>query len=352
MGNLFKGKTYEGTSFIIDKIYRCKVEMDAAAATDGVFVGRYVLVAYSDEALSQDKRNQLEAAINGGGSVPSASNLNTSEKQYKYYFNKDGKISHDRKIFRKKYIDNTWEYEEIAFLNSSLSDESIAVLGLKEGDSILHIDGNRILSSTLRMGFNQDNHKLYLKGYNNVTLDNTVDANDILKSTLQLVKQNGDQIVLTLKDTSATLGTVDIGEIIKDNLRFEYDSTTHRLNLFMGTEATSFAYVDATAFIKDSFLQNVDYDTNTHTLTFTFTTQNGTETIGPIPIDIMDAGNGIKITGNDIAIKLDTTSSDSENFLSLSNKGLKISGIQQAIEDYVGSGGGGAVGSIVWTEIL
>lgn len=292
MGNLFKGKTYEGTSFIIDKIYRCKTEMDAEAAEDGVFVGRYVLVAYSDEALSQDKRNQLEAAINSGGSVPSEDDLNTSEKQYKYYFNKDGKISHDRKVFRKKYYNNTWMYEEIAFLNSSLSDESI---------------------------------------------------NAIIQNKLTLIKQDNDAIRLDLEGTS--LGSVNIATIIEDNLKFKYDNTAHKLNLFIGTETTPFASVDATDFIKDSFLQNVEYDTTTNTLIFTFITQNGTQTIGPINIDIMNAGNGIKIDGNDIAIKLDTTSSDRENFLSLSSNGLKISGIQQAIENYIDS-------SIVWTEKL
>jgi len=57
--NLYGGIIYPNTSFIFDKIYPNKTTMEENANTDGVLIGRYVLVAYSSEAFNQDERNWI-----------------------------------------------------------------------------------------------------------------------------------------------------------------------------------------------------------------------------------------------------------------------------------------------------
>jgi hypothetical protein len=79
-------------------------------------------------------------------------------------------------------------------------------------------------------------------------------------------------------------------------------------------------------------LRTVEYN-ESNELIFTFTTYDITtgewqDQEIPVMLDIMDAGNGISISGNAISIKLDT---GSENFLTVGNNGLKLSGVQNAI---------------------
>jgi hypothetical protein len=81
---------------------------------------------------------------------------------------------------------------------------------------------------------------------------------------------------------------------------------------------------------EDQFLSHVDYNPQTKEITFTFA--DGT-VLSPIYIgDLIDtytAGNGIEISGNQVSAKVD---SQSEPFLSVTAGGLKLSGIQTAID--------------------
>lgn len=81
---------------------------------------------------------------------------------------------------------------------------------------------------------------------------------------------------------------------------------------------------------EDQFLSHVDYNPQTKEITFTFA--DGT-VLSPIYIgDLIDtytAGNGIEISGNQVSAKVD---SQSEPFLSVTTGGLKLSGIQTAID--------------------
>lgn len=86
-------------------------------------------------------------------------------------------------------------------------------------------------------------------------------------------------------------------------------------------------------FIKDGMLENVKYDPETNTLTFTWNTSAGTKSESVVLTDIIEAyaaGQGLNLTGTEFSIKLDP---ESESFLSLGDNGLKLSGIQQAIDN-------------------
>lgn len=136
--------------------------------------------------------------------------------------------------------------------------------------------------------------------------------------------------------------SLDENKKIKSHLELTYDSENKRIELF-GKDDESLGFVDATPFIKDGMLENVEYNADNNTLTFTWNILDGaaqkTDTV--ILSDIIEpytAGNGLALNGNEFSAVID---SDSE-FLSVSENGIKVSGITAAISkalaSYVTSG--------------
>ena len=87
----------------------------------------------------------------------------------------------------------------------------------------------------------------------------------------------------------------------------------------------------------DQILQQAEYDSGSKKLILTFTVGTGTTKTEIDVADLIDefvGGNGISIDGNSISVKRD---SSSEGFLSLSDLGLKLSGVQNAIDTSITS---------------
>lgn len=90
--------------------------------------------------------------------------------------------------------------------------------------------------------------------------------------------------------------------------------------------------IDATPFIRDGMLNDVEYDAETNTLTFTWNTEAGEKSDTVVLSDIIDpytAGNGLELTGNKFAVKADAAS---EGFLTVGADGVKLAGVQDAID--------------------
>ena len=110
----------------------------------------------------------------------------------------------------------------------------------------------------------------------------------------------------------------------------------------IGKGSQVIATVPATDFVKDGMLQNVELKTASAGdpvggsqsgtfLVFTFNTDAGDKVINlnvTSLIDVYTAGNGISVTGKVIAAKLD---SSTEAFLTVGAGGIKLSGVQAAI---------------------
>lgn len=119
-------------------------------------------------------------------------------------------------------------------------------------------------------------------------------------------------------------------------------SNTDGLKL-IGKGGTVIATIAATNFIKDGMLQNVelkvataedqiDGKTSGTFLVFTFNTDAGGTVINldvTSLIDVYTAGNGISVDGKVIAAKLDAST---EEFLTVGADGIKLSGVQDAID--------------------
>lgn len=118
-------------------------------------------------------------------------------------------------------------------------------------------------------------------------------------------------------------------------------SNTAGLKL-IGKGGTEIATVPATDFVKDGMLENVELKVATAEapieektsgtfLVFTFNTDAGSKVINlevTSLIDVYTAGDGISVTGKVIAAKLDAST---EAFLTVSANGIKLSGVQNAI---------------------
>lgn len=99
----------------------------------------------------------------------------------------------------------------------------------------------------------------------------------------------------------------------------------------LGIDNALVSEIDATPFIRDGMLNDVEYDAETNTLTFTWNTEAGEKSDTVVLSDIIEpytAGNGLELTGNEFAAKVDT---ESEAFLTVGENGLKLAGVQDAI---------------------
>lgn len=135
-----------------------------------------------------------------------------------------------------------------------------------------------------------------------------------------------DKVLYTGRKTSGT----DQGQYaISTQLGLTYDSGTKKIKL-TGVGGATVAEVDATDFIKDGMVQSVELEGNN--LVFTFNTDAGKDVVNVDLskfIDVYTAGNGIAISGKAISAKVDTAS---EKYLTVGAAGIKLSGIDAAIE--------------------
>lgn len=117
---------------------------------------------------------------------------------------------------------------------------------------------------------------------------------------------------------------------LSSTLNLKYDSTNKKIQL-LGINNAKIAEIDATDFIKDGMVNKVEFDPETKILTITFNTDSGKEAITvdlSSLVDTYTAGNGIAIDNNVVSVKRDTAS---ESFLTIGTNGVKISGVQSAI---------------------
>lgn len=130
------------------------------------------------------------------------------------------------------------------------------------------------------------------------------------------------------------------GTNVEGHLNLTYNTETKKINL-EGFDSSIIASIDATAFIKDGMINTVElvtdpesHDPGTY-LVITFNTDAGKDAIYLDVtglIDVYQGANGVKVTGKDIHLIIDPTS---EPYLSLSDNGIKIEGINAKISEVV-----------------
>lgn len=86
-------------------------------------------------------------------------------------------------------------------------------------------------------------------------------------------------------------------------------------------------------FVKDSVLEDVEYNAETQKIVFTWKTVDGTTKTDEVSVadfvQTYTAGKGLELSENEFAVKVDT---ESEAFLTVGTNGVKLAGIQTAID--------------------
>ena len=127
------------------------------------------------------------------------------------------------------------------------------------------------------------------------------------------------------------------------SLSLAYDKDTQKINLIGKNPDDVLSEIDASDFVKDGFLKSVVNTTNDvgeKVIRFIWNIKlddNGTEQAGETVTDIKVSelfqaytnGDGLSLDGTTFSIKIAT---DSEGFLSADENGLKLSGVQAAID--------------------
>lgn len=156
----------------------------------------------------------------------------------------------------------------------------------------------------------------YLKSSDKKELQDAINAINV-----PVVGVNTNDKVLTLGEDGLLAATLGI----------EYDSEGKAIKL-LGKNNTVLGTVDATPFIKDGMLHDVEYRPDTNELVFTWNTDAGESKTDTVVLsDIIEpytAGNGLQLTGNEFSVKL---AEGTEKYLTIDNNGIKLSGIDSAI---------------------
>ena len=141
--------------------------------------------------------------------------------------------------------------------------------------------------------------------------------------------ENNKTVSLSINSNDKVLTQSNDGLFANINLTWD---NTEGLKL-IGKDSIEIATIPATDFIKDGMLENATYDEETHKITLTFNTDSGKQAVELNLSDLVDtyeAGNGLELTGKVFSVKK-SAEEDSEGFLNVGTDGIKVSGIQNAI---------------------
>lgn len=143
-----------------------------------------------------------------------------------------------------------------------------------------------------------------------------------------------------LRDVTGQKFIKKSGTNVEGHLNLTYNTETKKINL-EGFDSSVIASIDAKAFIKDGMINTVELvtDPESHSpgtyLVITFNTDAGKDAIYldvSSLIDVYEGHNGVKVTGKHIHLIIDPTS---EAYLSLSDYGIKLKGIDSKITKVV-----------------
>lgn len=154
----------------------------------------------------------------------------------------------------------------------------------------------------------------YLKAADKEELQDAIDAIEVPVTGIA-----ADDKVLSLTD-----------KLVSATVSLSYDEDAKAIKLY-GKNNAELGSVDATPFIKDGMLHDVDYNADNNTLTFTWNTDSGDKTDTVVLSDIIEpytAGVGLELVGNEFKAKL---ADGSESFLTITADGIKLAGIADAI---------------------
>lgn len=151
------------------------------------------------------------------------------------------------------------------------------------------------------------------------------------------IENSSKQISLVINETEDKILVNGPNGLYAD-LTLEWVKETNGQNVnqiqLKGKNQNVISTIEVAEFLKDGMIDNVSYDKDRNVLVFTFNTAGNKEQIevelGSL-VNLYNAGNGLSLDGGVFSVKVDGLS----EFLSVSENGVKVSGVQQAINTAV-----------------
>ncbi len=170
-----------------------------------------------------------------------------------------------------------------------------------------------------------------------------IDAQDA--ATLSSAKEYSNDNLTTAKEyTDSSISTLEekvdkkVGAVeIKKN-----DDSDLQYTLFVDGVANGSINIP-----KDQFLKEVSYNSSTKKIHFVFETSTGEKSTDIDVSDLVDtytAGNGLSVSNNKFSV---IVSADSDSYLTVTEKGIKLSGITSALANKVDKAGDTMTGSLI-----
>lgn len=158
---------------------------------------------------------------------------------------------------------------------------------------------------------------------------NTKNVTDALDTVNTMQTTVGELANAVTKSEKAVDALTDDVKANKASLQNKIESVTieqnGNLQYFLNVDGVKVGTINIP---EDQFFKGATFNKDTKTLTFTFVTRdNGTETLDislKELVSVYGAGNGLTLTDNIFSVKINE---DSEAYLTLTEEGLKISGI-------------------------
>lgn len=172
--------------------------------------------------------------------------------------------------------------------------------------------------------------------YNELTLSTylpdgvSLDFNELNKIGLAGFNSAYD-LTIPFKVANNTLSWVSL-DFISSNSKLNYNANTGEIEL-CSVNGKVISKLDVAEFAVAGLIEDVGYDPANNSLVFIWNTVNGTKT-SVVPLEDMlspyTEGEGIQIKESVISTRIDP---ETESYLSVTNSGLKVSGIDAALDE-------------------
>lgn len=316
-------KIYEGIQVYVSSEKATYMYVGPAVAGSGIL---------TTEAQKTDNWRKISSSTTSSDQIEEA--INNAEQNAKDYA--DSKISaldKEDTAVNGQYVDSVSETDGIITVTRKpvTSTNKTITIGTANG---LDVDVNIDDKTIVRDG---ETGKLSVAS---AALVQYVGADAIKVSEVQ----DGNKTISLAINTNDKVLTQSADGLLA-NINLTWDKTAG-LKL-IGKGGTEITVIPAADFIKDGMLEDVELkaasveepvgEATTGTfLVFTFNTDAGKKVINldvTSLIDVYTAGNGLQLSGKQFSVKLDA--SNENTFLTLGADGLKLSGVQTAIDGAV-----------------
>lgn len=258
-------------------------------------------------------------------------------------------LGHEGDTADKVTINGVKKYTDSKIANLDKTDTAVAkkfVTSVSETDGLITVTRGEITSNdkTVKMTDSPDGGFDVAVNIDGTTIIKNTSTGKLSVASGALVQYKGSNAVKVSEVDTGNNKTISLSINTNDKvLTQSNDGLFANINLtwskteglkLIGKDSTVIATIPATDFIKDGMLYNATYDETTHKVKLIFNTDAGKQDIELNLSDLVDtyeAGNGLELTGKIFSVKK-SVEEDSEGFLKVGTDGIKVSGIQEAID--------------------